>query len=196
MCLGIIILGLGVALLKLSLMGNDPCCAMIMGLEGVTGIAFSKMFIMINAIFFLVEIVFGRKYIGLGTFVNWLFVGVLASFYGELITGHFTVPEAFMGRLVFMIAGVLLMSLAVSMYQTADVGIAPYDCLSLLMNEKFHIPYFWCRMATDAVCTVIAFSVGGIVGLGTLICALGLGPFIQFFDKHISEKLCGTAGNE
>ena len=23
------------------------------------------------------------------------------------------------------------------------------------------------------------------------VCALGLGPFIHFFNKHISEKLCG-----
>ena len=30
---------------------------------------------------------------------------------------------------------------------------------------------------------------GGLIGLGTLICAFGLGPFVQFFTRHFSEKV-------
>ena len=30
---------------------------------------------------------------------------------------------------------------------------------------------------------------GGLVGLGTLLCAFCLGPFIQFFDGRFSRKV-------
>ena len=30
---------------------------------------------------------------------------------------------------------------------------------------------------------------GGIVGIGTLVCAFGLGPFVQFFSNYIAKPL-------
>lgn len=193
MCLGILIMGLGVCLFKISLMGNDPSSAMVMAIGDKIGLDFSIMLIIMNTIFFIVELIFGRKYIGIGTFVNWFGVGILTSFYTGLITSRWTVPDGFLPRLVIMMAGVLVLSLSASLYQTADLGIAPYDCLSIVMQDRLPIPYFWCRIFTDAACAAICWMLGGIVGLGTLICALGLGPFIHFFNKHVSEKLCGRS---
>ena len=58
------------------------------------------------------------------------------------------------------------------------------------MSKRLPIPYFWCRIMTDSLCAIIAWLLGGIIGLGTLVCALGLGPFIAFFSKTIAEPLC------
>ena len=41
----------------------------------------------------------------------------------------------------------------------------------------------WSRAA------VLVTALGGLVGLGTLICAFCLGPFIQFFDQTFSQKV-------
>ena len=71
-------------------------------------------------------------------------------------------------------------------------AIAPYDALSIILSRRqSKIPYFWCRIATDSICAIAAALLGGVIGIGTLICALGLGPFITFFDRLISRKLCG-----
>jgi uncharacterized membrane protein YczE len=35
----------------------------------------------------------------------------------------------------------------------------------------------------------VCWFAGGIVGIGTAVCAFGLGPFISFFDTHFSKKL-------
>ena len=190
MCFGILIMGLGVCLFKISLMGNDPSTALAIAVADRIGLDFSILVIVINSIYFIAEIFLGRKYIGAGTFVNWFFVGPLASFYEKLLRGVWNVPEGFVPRLVIMVAGVLILSLSASLYQTADLGIAPYDSLSIIMRDRLPLPYFWCRIITDATCAAVCWLLGGIVGLGTLVCALGLGPFIHFFNKHISEKLC------
>lgn len=192
MAFGIVLLAFGITLFKLSLMGNDPSSAMTMAIGDVVGIGFAPTLFIANCLWFIAEIVLGRKYIGIGTFANWFGVGIISSTFTRLISEAFTLPTAFLPRLGIMLAGILVLSLACSMYQTADVGIAPYDALSIILHERLpRIPYFWCRIFTDALSSLIAFLFGGIVGLGTLVCALGLGPFISFFDRHISRRLCG-----
>ena len=41
---------------------------------------------------------------------------------------------------------------------------------------------------TDHHMVMIAFLLGGLIGIGTLLCALCLGPFTQFFDRTVSAK--------
>ena len=155
MCLGIVIMGLGISLFKISLMGNDPSSAMVMALGDRLGIDFSVMLIIMNSLFFLVEIFLGRRYIGIGTFVNWFCVGILASFYTRLITSFWTVPNAFLPRLALMGGGVLVLSLSASLYQTADLGISPYDSLSIIMRDLFCDllgTRWYCRTGDTVLC--------------------------------------------
>ncbi len=189
MFFGLVLMGLGIAIFKVSLMGNDPSTAMVMAIGDKIGVPFSVVLLVANALWFVAEIVWGRRYIGIGTFANWFGVGTLASLWIGGINRLFTVPEAFLPRLFILAVGVLVLSLSVSLYQTADLGIAPYDVLSILLSKKTPIPYFWCRILTDSICTAVAFLFGGLIGLGTLVCALGLGPFIAFFSKHVAAKL-------
>lgn len=193
MVLGILIMGLGVALFRLSLMGNDPSSAFVMALGSKLRLEFGVMLILANAVFFIASLVFNPRLIGIGTFVNWFCVGVLCDVYCSLLTRCITFPTAFAGRLGVMAVGILVLSFSCALYQTADVGIAPYDALSIIMDQRLPIPYFWCRMITDCICAAAAYLLGGIVGLGTLVCALGLGPFIAFFTKYAAKKLCGVA---
>ena len=95
-----------------------------------------------------------------------------------------------------MAVGILVLSLASSLYQTSDVGIAPYDALSITISRKTGWQYFWCRILTDGTCVLIAWLLGGIVGIGTLVCAFGLGPFVQFFSHHIARPLIYGRGSE
>ena len=192
MLAGIVLLAMGISLFKLSLMGNDPSSAMVMAIGDTIGVDFAPALFAANCVWFISEIIFGRKYIGAGTFANWFGVGIISSSFTKLFNSIFTLSGAFLPRLLVMLSGVIILSLACSMYQTADAGIAPYDALAIVLDEKLKkVPYFWCRIFVDGLSALIAFLFGGIVGLGTLVCALGLGPFISFFDRHVSRRLCG-----
>ena len=191
MLAGIVIMGLGVCLFRLSIMGNDPSTALAIAFSDCVGLELSIGLIIANSVYFVVEILLDWKIIGPGTFVNWFCVGFAATWWGDLLNALFTLPEGLVGRLGVMAVGVLVLSLSAALYQTADVGISPYDALSIIMSKRLPIPYFWCRIITDSVCAAAAFLFGGIVGLGTLFCALGLGPFITFFTNTIARRLCG-----
>ena len=75
MLIGNIILGLGIAIFKLSGLGNDPFSGMVMALAECVGIEYARFLILLNLGFFVIEIIWGRKLIGLGTIINALFLG-------------------------------------------------------------------------------------------------------------------------
>lgn len=192
MILGLIIMGLGIAIFKISLMGNDPSTAMAIAVGEKVHVDLSVIMIVMNSLYFLVEGIWGRHHIGIGTFANWFGVGMIASFWLTCVNQYIVVPQTFLFRLILMFIGMLILSLSASMYQTSDLGIAPYDAVSIILSEKTPVPYFMCRIFTDSACAIAAYLLGGLVGLGTLACAVGLGPFITFFDYHVSKKLCGV----
>lgn len=190
MITGNIVLGLGIAIFKLSGLGNDPFSGMVMALADVTGIVYANFLILFNLGLFVIQFLTGREFIGAGTIINACFLGYFVTFFYDILVNAVGKPGGLSESIIMVCAGVIVCGLGVSMYQTSDVGIAPFDALSIIMAKRWNkIPYFWHRMATDATAALVCFLAGGIVGLGTLVSAFGLGPFVHFFNVHFSEKL-------
>jgi len=188
MLVGIAIMGIGVALFKLSLMGNDSYTALTIAIGDRLGINFSLVLLAVNCLIFLLEWRFGKELIGSGTFVNWLFVGPLASLCEKAVRSVWS-PAGIWARLWLMLIGVAVLSLACALYQTADLGVSPYDSLSIILSRRSGQSYSRCRMLIDFLCVFAAFLLGGLIGMGTLICAVGLGPFIAFFSAKVARRL-------
>ena len=81
MLIGNVILGLGIAIFKLSGLGNDPFSGMVMALAECVGIEYARFLILLNLGFFVIEIIWGRKLIGLGTIINALFLGYFVTLF-------------------------------------------------------------------------------------------------------------------
>ena len=190
MCIGNIFIGMGIAVFKFSGLGNDPFSGMVMALSECVGIVYARFLLIVNLVLFLIQFLFGKKFIGIGTLVNATLLGYIATFFYETFQNLAGTPTNMVVRLAIMAVGVVVVSFGLSMYQKADVGVAPYDSLSLIMHDRWEkLSYFWCRISNDGICAVICYFSGGIVGIGTFVCALGLGPVIQFFDVHFTDKL-------
>ena len=189
MIIGVIIISLGIAIFKESHLGNDSISALNLRIADLRGVSFGVQNMTINVVFLIIEFIFGRKYIGLGTLVNGIGVGYIVTFFSGYLTQWFGTLQSLPVQLLFVVLGVLVTSLGASLYQTADLGIAPYDYLSLGLRDYTPFPYFGCRIVTDALCALLTFLLGGLVGIGTLVCAFCLGPFISFYNKAVSEKV-------
>ena len=94
MVVGIVIIGLGIALFKQSHLGNDSISALNMRLAEMLGISLGVQNLCTNILFFAVQFWFGRKYIGLGTFVNGIGVGFIITAFYEPIAAYFGPAEA------------------------------------------------------------------------------------------------------
>ena len=189
MIAGVVIIGVGIAVFKFSHLGNDSISALNLRIAELSGLPFSIENVLMNLCLFVPQLIWGRRYIGLGTIINSFCIGFIVTFTSDVMTAAFGTADMLPVQLFWVAVGVLVVAFGCSLYQTADLGVAPYDALSLMMADRLPVPYFGCRVFTDALCAVIAFVLGGLIGLGTLICAFGLGPFVQFFTKHFSEKV-------
>ena len=191
MCIGNILAGMGSAIFKLSGLGNDAFSGMNMALADQLGMSYGNFQLLLNILLLLVEIFFGRKFLGIGTLVNAAFLAYICTFFYNIFTKTMHLgPVTFAQKLLVLCVGVVICCLGLSMYQQTNEGVAPYDSISLIMAGRWpKIPYFWHRISNDALCALICFLAGGIVGIGTLVTAFGLGPVIHFFNRHVTDPL-------
>lgn len=80
MVIGIVIISLGIAIFKQSHLGNVLITALNIRLSELLGISLGVQNICTNLVFLVVEFIWGRKYIGLGTLVNGLGCGFIITF--------------------------------------------------------------------------------------------------------------------
>lgn len=190
MVFGNIFLGMGISIYKFAGLGNDPFSGMVMALSDVVGMPYANFLVILNIFIFLLEFLFGKEFIGAGTLVNAFFLGYIVTLFYNLWLHFFALPQALIIKILIMLVGTIVTGFGVSMYQTPNAGVSPFDSLSVIMAKRIpKISYFRHRITTDAFCALVCFLAGGIVGLGTLVSALGLGPVINFFNVHFTRKL-------
>lgn len=184
---GNLFIAVGIALFKQSALGNDPYTGMNMALADLFGIAFPMLQLGINLLLFLLQLIFERRLIGFGTVVNALLIGSLVDLFYRLSMAAFGAPTLLAIKLLVMAVGMVICCSGLSLYQTADLGVSPYDATALILDRRLpRVPYFWCRIFTDGTCALICFLAGGIVGIGTLVTAFGFGPVIAFFNRLVA----------
>jgi len=192
LAVGNILIALGIAFFVAASFGSDPHSAMMLSIAGKLGTTFGPVFWGASAVYFVIEFIWGRHLIGIGTFFNWFLVSFFSDWFQRILGSACTDP-GFLLRIFFMIAGLLIISMGLSLYQTVDMGVGPYDSLAIIMDERLPLPYFWCRIICDGTCALVSLLLGGfgtLIGIGSILCAFGLGPFITFFNKY-SVRLVG-----
>lgn len=100
-------------------------------------------------------------------------------------------------RVIALLLAQLMASMGVALYMVADMGIAPYDSVAIIIEKLTHqkIPFHKARVLSDVVVVIIgiifatASGVGiwSVVGIGTIINACFNGPFIQFFKTKLER---------
>ena len=198
--LGNIIIGIGIATLRVSSMGNDPFTAMNMAVSETISMGLGTYQSIFNLIFLVVQLIWGRKYIGLGTIVNMFLMGYVVQYsipVVEMLIGKEGIHE-FVIKLVIMVVALIIVAFGLALYQSSHVGVAPYDFLSLGMTDTLPTPYFTNRVITDSCSVLVALSTfllgfndfaGCHLGIGTILTALCLGPLVGMFNKVVQPFL-------
>jgi len=198
---GVIGGGACVGLFRMSVFGVDPFQALMSGFEEVfPNISFGALYVIINAILLLFALIMDRTKIGLGTFINLFLLGYVIDFSHQTLLTLFP-TVTLVGRIAFLVAGVVIICIASALYFTANMGVSTYDAVALVLADRLpKLPFKYWRIITDSICVisgVTLFLVAGnafgqiftIIGIGTIIAAFFMGPLIAFFNKKIAEPL-------
>lgn len=188
------LIGTAIGLFRISGFGADPYSCLNIGISLVSGLSFSLVIFIANLIIFIFMLLFSRRLIGFGTLCNILLTGISADFTVS-IAGE--IHSVFI-KTAFFAAAVLLMSLAIAFYMSADMGTAPYDAAAV-MAEQFtdgRIHFRYARIISDAVCVSAGIICGAAAGMpwlaagaGTIIMTFLTGPLIHFFYEKLARPL-------
>lgn len=174
--------GLSVALMIASGLGLGPWDAFHVGVHNLTGISVGMASIIVG-LFLLIGIWFMNVRPGIGTLVNMLMIGLFIDLLLPLL------PPAtnWLWGLSYYVPGVLICGLATGFYIAAGLGTGPRDGLMLGLHQRTGWPVRRVRTLIELLVLGVGVLMGGTIGIGTLIYALGIGPAAQW-----GLRICGA----
>ena len=179
---GLILFGLGEAILVTSQIGVSPWTALAQGLSNFSGIGLGLITFFISVVVLLLWIPLKQKP-GIGTILN----AIIISFVLHYAVPVLPVFDENILRLVQAILGVLITGLGGGIYLIANLGPGPRDGLMTGLQRVTNFPIAWVRSSIEITVLTIGWSLGGVIGLGTILFAFGIGPCLA-----LSLKIFGS----
>ncbi len=196
MITGILFIGICVGAYRLSAFGVDAFTCMNLGISGFIHMSFGTWQLIMNAGILVLVFFTVRHCIGAGTIVNMVGVGYMADFICWLFQDVMKIEMVLPLRIAALFIGCLFAGLGVSFYMVAEMGIAPYDSVALIIEKwtRGKIPFQYARVVSDVTVVIVGVVFcllsGGelrlIIGIGTICNALFNGPLIQFCRVHLA----------
>ncbi len=170
---GLALFGTGITLVIAADLGLAPWDVFHQGLSRRTGIPIGTVIILVGMALMVLWLPL-RERPGWGTILNALEIGMVVNLL-EPRLGTFDAPLA---RIAALVGGVAVVGLGSGLYIGSGLGSGPRDGL---MTGLARLGWSLGRARTLIEVTVFAagWALGGSVGLGTLVFALGIGPLVH-----------------
>ena len=173
LCFGLILFGLGEGLLIVSFTGASPWSVLAQGISLNVNLSIGTITFLISFAVLILWIPLGQKP-GMGTILNALIIALMI----DLSIKFIPAPDSFIFRLTLASFAVLLVGIGSGIYLVANLGPGPRDGLMTGLQKKTNFPIAAVRAFLEITVVSIGWYLGGIVGVGTLLFAFGVGPAV------------------
>lgn len=178
---GIALVGFGIAFNSAGMLGNDPIAVLYDGVRNALGFQPEKLGLVtniVNCIFIAAVFIFGRKYINIGTFIYALPMGNFVGL-GFRLHKLLNIPSNLEGRIFTSFCGCLMLFIGVGIFIAMDIGMDPCTAIVMIIRDKMKRQYREVKIISDIGSLILGFTLGGKIGVVTVIAALIAGPTIQ-----------------
>jgi uncharacterized membrane protein YczE len=122
---------------------------------------------------------------GIGTIANALVVGYSA----DATLWVLDEPRALAAKVALMVGGVVLCGLASGLYIGAQLGRGPRDGLMTGLHRRTGLSLRLVRTVLEIAVVLVGLALGGVLGVGTVVYALAIGPLTQLFLPYFLVAL-------
>jgi len=171
---GLALYGVSMGLMIRSTLGQLPWDVLHYGLALHLPLSIGQVVVATSFLVLLLWIPL-RQAPGLGTVLNAVLIGVAL----DLTLVAVAVPDALVVRVGFVLAGVLLNGLATALYIGAQLGPGPRDGLMTGWVRRTGLSVRLVRTSLEVLVVAIGWLLGGVVGIGTVLYAVAIGPLTQ-----------------
>lgn len=184
--LGLALFGIALGCAIQATLGTNPWTAFAQGMAAKTGLSVGALTVLIGAAL-LVFLWLLREPLGIGTVLNVLLIGPVI----DVTTWALPDGDSLAYRIPLLLISPILLGLASGLYLGAGVGPGPRDGLMTAFSRR-GLPIWLARTSIEATALAAGWVLGGDVGIGTIWMAATIGPWVQFFLRHLEIDRIGA----
>ena len=187
--IGISVMALGITMtIKGKALGTSPWDVLHIGMFKQFGLSIGSWSILVGLFIILATSLYLKAWPKLATWLNMLLIGTFIDFFNWLLPN----ASKFGWELTYFILGFFVMSIGCGLYISAELGAGPRDTVMMIIASKGYSVRVG-RMIMEVGAVVVGFLLGGPVGIGTIILALGTGyviqPSLTYFKKILNQRI-------
>ncbi len=192
-CIGLLCLSFGVSLIIKGNLGAAPWDALAVGESYLFHLSIGTCIFLNGCLLIVINALLLRERIEWPAALSIFLIGMMVDFW--IKTGLSQVePAGFTQQLSFVLAGILILGLGISIYLQAKLPSSPMDTFMIALHRRFGLNLRNARLLNEAIAITLAMVFHGAVGIGTVIVACTLGFIIHFFYpimEHMYGKYTG-----
>ena len=173
LCFGLTLFGLGEGLLIVSFTGASPWSVLAQGISLNVNLSIGTITLLISIAVLILWIPLGQK-LGMGTIFNALII----AFMIDLCIQFVPTPSNYFNQLILAVISVMMVGIGGGIYLVSNLGAGPRDGLMIGLQKVTNLPVAAVRAFLEISVVSIGWYLGGIVGVGTLLFAFGIGPCV------------------
>ena len=183
---GLLVMSFGVTMtIKGSIIGTGPWDVLHIGLFKQLGLSIGTWSILIGFFIIIATSIYLREWPRIGTWLNMALVGTFIDLFNWLLPE----TDSFAWAVVYFLVGFVVHGVGCGLYISAELGAGPRDSVMMIIVEKFGGSVRLARAIMEVSAATTGWLLGGPVGFGTVILALGTGYIIQPSLHHFRRKL-------
>ena len=175
--------GFGVYLTIHANIGAAPWDVLNLGISKATGILYGTASIAVSITILVIDILL-KEPIGIAMFIDAVVVGKSVDFFNWI---RIVPPcSSMLTSISVLIIGLIIIAYTQYTYMIASLGCGPRDTLMVGLAKRVkRVPIGLVSVALLSTVTLTGWLLGGPVGLGTILCALGAGPIMQLAFRSV-----------
>lgn len=187
--LGLLLVTLGIACTIQARLGTSPFDALLVGLSRQVGLTVGSWEIIIALLLIGCNALLQRQRPQMIGLLTACITGLGIDLWLFVLRSWLT-PQVWYGQMIGFVIGMLVMGLGTAMYLHTHFAPMPIDKLTLILRELWNTNILVARTIVYAVFLLLAWSLDGPIGIGTILTVCLGGVILHWFMKRI-EKLWG-----
>ena len=195
---GLFLLALGSTFSIIADLGVSPVTSLAYALALTTGLSIGIMTVVANVIYIIFQVIFLKeirwKHFSIQLIITFLF----GSFMDVAMWLIKPLPDADAIWLIvlYFVLSLILVAFALLFYLTASLPTMPYDSLTYVVANKWHVPFGKAKIMGDMINVIVALIIClvfiqsfGAIGIGTFIAAYAIGKIVGLLLKYLQPML-------
>ena len=172
--LGLSLFAIGETLLITANQGVSPWTVLAQGISFQTNLSIGITTFIVSLIVLILWYPLKQKP-GLGTLLNIVLISIIIDLSAPILP----YPKSLLFQIIQSIIAVFIVGLGSGFYLTANLGPGPRDGLMTGLQNLTNQPIALIRTILEVSAVGLGFYLGGIVGIGTILFAFGIGPTVS-----------------